>query len=138
MVSIQIFLGLTVAIVSMDAQGSITSLQSTPTGLVTPTVTHHHVTMRHEAEYDLLLNIDISQPQFIYTVEFLEAVLFLDGLQAAYRQIPTAMFTANEGQYRFTAFTDRTTGTVKTVQFRALTAGTMSQLPFATSMATDR
>lgn len=139
MASVQIFPDLTVAIVAVDAQGFITPRHSSPTGLAgAPNVTHHSVEVRNGMGVGVLLDFGAPTPHSIHDTDYAEAAVFFDGPETAHRQIPMVEVDTNGGQYCFTTFTDRTTLAVKTAEFRALTTGTLNQLPFATNMAADR
>lgn len=138
MASVQILPGLTVAIASVDSQGRLAPMRSSPTGLGTPNVTHHSLEVVNGTEFGVLLKFNMSTLRSFHHVDYVEVVLFFDGRAVAHHQIPIADIITLAGECALTTFTDRRSGTVKTAEFRALTTSMMHQTPFSTSMATDR
>jgi hypothetical protein len=123
MASIEIFPGLKVVIVSVDAQGFLTPMHSSPTGLGNPDETHHSLEVRNGTRFGILLVFDLSTRRSFHHVDYVELDLRFDRRDVAHHQIPMTDIVTNGGNSAITTFTDRTTRTVKTAEFRALTTG---------------
>jgi hypothetical protein len=125
MASIEIFPGLKVVIVSVDAQGGLTPMHSSLTGLGNPDETHHSLEVRDGTRFGILLTFDLSTRRSFHHVDYVNLDLRFDRRDVAHHQIPMPDIVKNGGNFAITTFTDRTIPSVKTAELRALTTGMM-------------
>lgn len=135
MASVQIFPGLTVAIATVTAQGSITPMISSLISETSDTIYHPlGVRDRVRLVVQLLFNLyllDASQ------AEFIEFAVRIDGFNVAHGHIPAADIRAAGGVFNLLSIPDGTTGTVKTAEFRALTTSKMEHPNSTVGTTTD-
>lgn len=120
----------TVAIVSVDAQGFLTPLPSSPISLLTPDTARHSLVVRDRTRFGIqfrfgLVLLDASQ------AELVEHAIRIDGFNVAHGHVPVTEIRADGGVLNILRFPDGMTGMAKTAEFRALATGRMNHLVLA-------
>ena len=135
MASVQIFPGLTVAIATVTAQGSITPMISSLISETSDTI-YHSLGVRDWVRLvvQLLFNLYLLGAS---QAEFIEFAVRIDGFNIAHGHIPVADIRAAGGVFNLLSIPDGTTGTVKTAEFRALATSKMKYLVSAVEAATN-